>query len=246
MNKIILADDKTDITLDNIILENNHFTVSSSTKLLLKINKREENFHFNILNQVNLDLIIMLEDTNTSFTYDIGENSHVKVSVFGRETSGNVKAYLYHKNSSFCYHFSGINKNDAKWIVEVTHFAPNTTSEVQERLIAFSGSTLLDINGIVPKDSKECVCNQDNRIINLGTSECSIFPKLMIDNYDVIANHSAYVGKFSKEALFYLQSRGMNESESYNLLLKSFLFGTMTIEEEEKNLFYQEIENMEV
>lgn len=45
----------------------------------------------------------------------------------------------------------------------------------------------------------------------------------MIDCYDVISNHSAYIGKFSLEKVFYLESRGFSKKIAYQLLLKGFL-----------------------
>jgi hypothetical protein len=46
---------------------------------------------------------------------------------------------------------------------------------------------------------------------------------LFIDEYDCIANHSAHIGKFSDEEMFYLNSRGINDNDAIKLLITGFL-----------------------
>ena len=72
-------------------------------------------------------------------------------------------------------------------------------------------------------ESDKSECNQKNQILNIKEGKSTILPKLLIDNYDVVSSHSAYIGKFKDEILFYLMSRGISEKVSYDLLIKSFL-----------------------
>ena len=46
---------------------------------------------------------------------------------------------------------------------------------------------------------------------------------LYIDEYDVIANHAASIGSISKEDLFYLMSRGLDEKEASKLIVLGFV-----------------------
>ena len=50
-------------------------------------------------------------------------------------------------------------------------------------------------------------------------NKCIIKPNLFIDEEDVVANHSALIGTFSSDEIFYLMSRGISKEESFNLLL---------------------------
>lgn len=52
-----------------------------------------------------------------------------------------------------------------------------------------------------------------------------IKPNLFIDEYDVDAVHSATIGKFNKNEIFYLMTKGITKEESINLLIKGFLEG---------------------
>lgn len=50
-----------------------------------------------------------------------------------------------------------------------------------------------------------------------------IAPKLLIEENDVVANHSALIGRFDEEELFYLQSRGIDRNTATILMTKGFL-----------------------
>ena len=67
------------------------------------------------------------------------------------------------------------------------------------------------------------ICNQSSRIINLDEGKSSIKPNLFIDEFDSIANHSAYTGPFDEKLLFYLETKGISKKEAFNLLLNGFM-----------------------
>ena len=52
-----------------------------------------------------------------------------------------------------------------------------------------------------------------------------IKPNLLIRNYDTFSNHAAYIGEFSKEKMFYLESRGINSKDATRILMEGFLIG---------------------
>ena len=100
------------------------------------------------------------------------------------------------------------------------------------------------VNGVVPKSSNSCICNQDNQIINMSDGKSTIKPNLLIDNYDVDSNHAAYIGKFRDSYMFYLMSRGISRKNAYLLLLKSFLINTDSIDLSKIDDFLKEIEKI--
>ena len=74
--------------------------------------------------------------------------------------------------------------------------------------------------------------NQKSKIIsNNEVNNNEINPILLIDEYDVDAKHSAFIGTFNKEELFYLKTRGITDKDASNLLLKGLLVGTLDIED---------------
>jgi len=64
-----------------------------------------------------------------------------------------------------------------------------------------------------------------NLIYGLGMIESGVtfdYAQLVIDNDDVKCSHGATVGRINEEALFYLQSRGINEKEARLMLMFAF------------------------
>ena len=95
-----------------------------------------------------------------------------------------------------------------------------------------------NLNGIVTKDSINSVLTENSTIINMDDGDSKIIPNLIIDTKEVSANHSAFIGTFSDEELYYLMSRGINKEMAENLLLKSILLKGMNLD---KDIFIKEI-----
>ena len=98
-----------------------------------------------------------------------------------------------------------------------------------------------NVEGIVDKEFSNCICNQENQIINLKSGKSTICPILKIDNYNVDSNHSAYIGRFSEEKLFYMMSRGLTKKDSYRLLLNGFLLNSDSLDASKIVEFTKEI-----
>jgi len=106
----------------------------------------------------------------------------------------------------------------------VYHNNKNTESNIINNSVNINeGTTNFNVTSVVYNGITNCVLNQTNKIINLNNKECKINPNLLIEENDVIANHSAIIGKFSEEEIFYLMSRGISRKEATNLLIKGFL-----------------------
>ena len=74
-------------------------------------------------------------------------------------------------------------------------------------------------------------------IHNLKKGKGEIDPDLYIEEFDVTANHSAFVGPLEEEKIFYLNTKGIPTKMATQLLLKSFLLGTS-----QNQIYNQEIE----
>jgi len=65
----------------------------------------------------------------------------------------------------------------------------------------------------------------DDRVIDSPLSETAIVdskPTLEIHNDDVKCNHGSTIGQLDEEAMFYLRSRGIGETEARELLIYAF------------------------
>ena len=130
------------------------------------------------------------------------------------------------------YYYNNINYDDNYFNIRVNHLVDNTHSEVFNHGVNVKTNKLkYNVDGVVIKSANKCICNQDNQIINMTDGKSAICPNLLIDNYDVDSNHAAYIGKFKKDIMFYLKSRGIREKECNSLLIKGFLLEKMNLDE---------------
>jgi len=63
---------------------------------------------------------------------------------------------------------------------------------------------------------------RENTLMLSDESEADASPKLIINNHDTEASHSATVGQVDERDLFYMTSRGVNERLAKNTLVEGF------------------------
>ena len=70
-------------------------------------------------------------------------------------------------------------------------------------------------------------------------SEADASPKLIINNHDTEASHSATVGQIDEEDMFYMTSRGLDDVSARNMLVEGFFVPVLEeveVEELRENL----------
>ena len=161
------------------------------------------------------------------------------------DSSSTVDVNMVTEGVTLYYYYNTINYKNNSFSIKVNHLKDNTHSELFNHGVNV-GNNKLDffVEGIVPKESEKCICNQENQIINMSDGKSTICPNLLIDNYDVDSNHSAYIGKFSEDKLFYLMSRGISYDEANRLLLNGFLINSDSIDLHKIDLFIKQIEKI--
>lgn len=170
--------------------------------------------------------------TTDSTIYNIYKDSKVIIYDYCFNKSHQVIINLWEESASVEYHLSYINILDNEVNITVNHLASNTISNIYNHGLNVKNNKLVfNVIGSIPKDSFKCICNQDNQIINLENGNSIIKPNLLIDNYDSYSNHSAYIGKFKEEVLFYALSRGIKENTATLMLIKSLLINGGSKEE---------------
>ena len=105
------------------------------------------------------------------------------------------------------------------------HLAPNTTSEIISKSIAanggdstYRGKVKITKAAINSKSIVKC-----DTIILDNESRSDTIPTNIVDNDTSNINHEATVSKISKDNLFYLMSRGINEEKAKELLIMGFI-----------------------
>ena len=195
--------------------------ISPNSSLNINIDK---NAHLNIafLNKNNAN--------NVKITAKVRQNAKISL-YFADFSSGenkvNVTLDLLEEGASADWHLSSLasEKDNKEFSIFVNHLAPQTfaTSDnygvcKDEGKLVFSGTSYIN-KGCVKSDTR-----QNAKIMVFDKDSIAIAkPILKIDENDLVAAHSAVVGKINDEHLFYLTSRGLNEKEAKELIIYGYL-----------------------
>lgn len=117
-------------------------------------------------------------------------------------------------------------KSDSQHVkTNVLHLAPDTTSNVKSRGASWDKANL-KLTGLarVEKTAPGSRSRVECKALLLGEkSTARTDPILEILNNDVECSHAASIREIDKKDIFYLQTRGLSEEESKNLIVEGFL-----------------------
>jgi Fe-S cluster assembly protein SufD len=107
----------------------------------------------------------------------------------------------------------------------IDHSSPRSVSREDYRgAIAGKGHAVFSGHVIVRPGAAKTDAQQTNRNLLLSsTAQVDSKPQLEILTSDVKCSHGATSGRLDPEALFYLRSRGIGESQAQRLLVRAFL-----------------------
>ena len=202
MNKIIMNEVIEGINFDK--LESNIINIKKGESLVLYLNA---SYFRNV--EFNLDEDAYLEINKIYDLADIWEE---------------VTINLNGENSKVLYNFSTLAHANQTFIININHNNKNTISNVYNHGVVINDSRLyFEVNSVVKYGYTNSMLNQESRIITMGDNYSEIKPNLLIDEYDVNARHAAIIGKFNKEDIFYLMSKGIPYEKANELLIIGFL-----------------------
>jgi len=109
--------------------------------------------------------------------------------------------------------------------VFVHHAKPhNTSNQLYKGIIDNKAGAVFLGKVLVDRDAQKTLANQSNKNILLTKyAKINSKPQLEIYADDVACSHGSTTGQIDKEALFYLQSRGINRRKAETLLLTAFV-----------------------
>ena len=238
MNKILLTQKGIEYKLDkNIEYEYNNDSINKlkikvlgNTKLELVIKDFEEiklNIEFEVLDNVKFDVYEVKKNIKAKIlnNYKLNLNSIINITKVYDINTINEKniVNLNGNKSKVNFILKTVSKNLEKYDILINHNALYTESDVITNGLNTTGNLYFTVSTLVPNGIKNCVANQQNRIINLTDKECNIKPNLLIEEVDVTANHSALIGGFKDEEIFYMQRLGLSKEVASKLLIEGFL-----------------------
>ena len=180
--------------------------------------------------ELDKDTTINIESDNVKLYLVTKNNIKVDFNILNSTTIYNiteeiitVNINIYNKAKLDFYNMTVTDKKITNE-VNVYHQNKETISNVICHGISYGkGDLKFSVNGYIKKGMIGSICNQSSRIINLDEGKSLIEPNLFIDEFDSVANHSAYTGPFDNKLLFYLETKGISKKEAFNLLLNGFM-----------------------
>jgi Fe-S cluster assembly protein SufB len=108
---------------------------------------------------------------------------------------------------------------------KITHLAPHTTSQILSKSVS-KGTGRASYRGLVrinpsahhTKSSVRC-----DALLLDENARTDTYPTIRVENNETEIGHEATVSKVGEDQLFYLMSRGLDESEAYSLIVNGFI-----------------------
>ena len=164
-------------------------------------NKRGDAGTYSTVNWIEGNLGSRLTKTSVSTELN-GDSSETKI----------VGAFFGHDDQHFDL--------DAK----VWHRAEHTTADLVTRGVIddHDRSVYEGVQDVGPDAWDTSSYQRENTLMLSDESEADASPKLIINNHDTEASHSATVGQVDAETLFYMQGRGLSEQAATDMLVSGF------------------------
>lgn len=187
-----------------------------------------------------LDILINIKENVCCNIYELKKENEVKIQYkYHLNYSSNLHVHKFYDcntvkeldiielngdYASIEYKFHTISTDRQKYDLVVYHNNRCTKSNIINKgLNIKNGSLNFNVTSVVYNNIVDCDLNQNNRIITMNDKKCNINPNLLIEENDVVANHSALIGKFNEDEIFYLMSRGIKKEDAIRLLTIGFL-----------------------
>lgn len=200
-----------------VIIVDNLFFYLKTKNLLIKLQKSSK--------------LTIIERNN----FVLNENLVVEQA----ESSQFVYQKLYESSGKSCLSINQIGNNCITKIQNII-FGNNIELDINQKVLQFKrkqnlehktkfvldGNSNLKVSHFGKSTMMSDYCEIDQKIKGIildSNSKVEIQPILEIDSDSSTSNHGASVGTFDNDEILYLQSRGLDDLESQNLLTNSFL-----------------------
>ncbi len=212
----------------------NSIIIKSGANVDLVVNNSESVYSIDFVLEdnaiVRVGIINSSDSKNHVFTAKIAQNSNISFNIAdfnSGKSSFKIDGYLLGENAQCYCHVatSSDNKDIKDFIVNIYHENKATTSKAECYGVS-KGTSNLTFSG-VSHIKNGCIKSSTNQIAKAMVFDPASIaiakPILKIDENDVIASHSAAVGKINDEHLFYLMSRGLSEEQARQIITLGYL-----------------------
>lgn len=206
-------------------------TIKKDTKLLIEYTSSEKAKYL-VEVEVLPGVCFQMEESRegeaveTEYRYTLLKDASMDIYKYHhiKEAKETDTVFLNGQYARMNYHLNTFAFEKEMYYITVHHNAPDTNCSIDNHALSVEeGIVHFYVTNIVGKGKKGCIIDQNSRIITVGNQESMIEPVLLIEENDIDASHSAHIGTFDEEVLFYLQSRGIPYKRGIQMLVKGFL-----------------------
>lgn len=214
--------------MNKIFIDTKNYNLNIENDLVYEIHiQNDTDITISVLENVSSKINLFIKNSQVKITINNLENSNLIVNQLAINSSISLNINL-NLCSKIRYNNSILTNIDSINDIMINHLESNSEANIFANGINLSDNKFFFlIDGIVNKDSLNVVLDEKSKIINIGEGNSKIIPNLIVNNQDVVANHSAFIGKFNDEEINYLKSRGISDKTAKKLLLISLLLGNM-------------------
>ena len=213
-----------------VIEENAHWTINVEyvNGLIISNNKIEVKEYASLKhNIICYDSIYELTSNQNIDIANSGEYTSALLDVSENNVNFTNNINLNGEYASSYFRSAVVSSKDGKKLYEIATLnnAMYTSSKMDNYGVCKENSKL-EFKGIgtIKKGFKQSNNHQNSKIIVFDElSNASVYPLLYIDEYDVLASHSAAVGKVNDEHMYYLCSRGISEEQAREFITMGYL-----------------------
>ena len=172
------------------------------------------------------------DDSHQINSLNLEQMANTEVNIFNLDLGADSASSLNHlklngenSNISCSTLFMPSMNRSSHHNVVVDHLSNKSSSSVNYRGIIndhAAGSFFGKVK-VEKEREKTCAFMQNKNLLLSDDSRISTIPVLEIYNDDTECSHSATSGSLDKEKLFYLKTRGINELDAKDFLIKSFM-----------------------
>ena len=213
-----------------VVEENAHWTINVEyvNGLIISNNKIEVKEYASLKhNIICYDSIYELTSNQNIDIANSGEYTSALLDVSENNVNFTNNINLNGEYASSYFRSAVVSNKDGKKLYEIATLnnAMYTSSKMDNYGVCKENSKL-EFKGIgtIKKGFKQSNNHQNSKIIVFDElSNASVYPLLYIDEYDVLASHSAAVGKVNDEHMYYLCSRGVSEEQAREFITMGYL-----------------------
>lgn len=151
-------------------------------------------------------------------------NKKKQIFIFNKPTDLKIELKEKNEEVEIIVLILKVSKN-IKINIELNHIAPKTKSTTIVKSV-LSSKHKFEFYGIVniseEADNCEAVLSSKALLLNPDAQVITL-PALFVKNNNSKAMHSSTISKINNDNLFYLNSRGINDKESEQLIVKGFV-----------------------